>query len=214
MEGLGGTSGASHRGSHRRAHRGSSLRDPHSRRADAVEIDQIRRSAADLVGGLRSNLRNELLAKMVAGASISPDALAVELEPLAVAHHLHLQPARVDLSRLSIVAPWRLRRRGVETRFVIEDGRQEIDAKLASKIGLALRWFEEVKSGASIKAIAVRNGVTPDRVAQILRLAWLAPDSIDAVASGHQPERLTADAVFKSPHIPLWADQRSWAAGL
>ena len=115
---------------------------------------------------------------------------------------------------LSVVAPGRIRRRGGETRFVIGNTDREVDRNLASKIELALRWLEKVKAGMSIKAIAAREGLTQDRVAQMLRLAWLDPTIVEATASGRQPERLTADAIFKSPHISLWREQRVWADDL
>ena len=180
----------------------------------AAEIGRIRQAAADVVDQLRSESGNELLAKIVAGASISSDALAMELQPQAIAQLLQQPTDRINPSSLSIVAPWRIRRRGVETRFVIGDEGPEVDQNLASKIELALRWFEEVKVGASIKAIAAREGLTQDRIAQMLRLAWLDPAIVEATVSGRQPERLTADAIFKAPHIAFWGEQRAWADGL
>ena len=74
-----------------------------------------------------------------------------------------------------MVAHWRIGRRGAETRFILGDDRSEIDKNLASKIGPAMRWFEEVKAGISIKAIADREGVTRQRVGQFLRL--VLPDA-------------------------------------
>ena len=180
----------------------------------AAEIERIRQAAAEFVGRLRSEARNELLTKIVAGGSISSDALAIELHPQAIAQLLQQPSDRINPSSLSIVAPWRIRRRGVETRFVIGGESREVDLNLSSKIELALRWFEEVKAGMSIKAIATREGVTQDRIAQMLRLAWLDPTIVEAAASGRQPERLTADAIFKSPHIALWREQRAWADSL
>ena len=38
-----------------------------------------------------------------------------------------------------------------------------------------MRWFEQVKTGVSIKVIAVREGVTRQRVGQVLRLACWIP---------------------------------------
>ncbi|MFV0474002.1 MAG: recombinase family protein, partial [Pikeienuella sp.] len=182
----------------------------------AAEIERIRNVSVENVATLRSAGRNGLLARIVAGGSISADALAIELNPGAIGDALRLPADRINPARLAIVAPWRIRRRGVETRFVIGGGREEtmIDRNLAAKIALALRWLEEVKAGASIKAIAARENLTPDRIVLMLRLAWLDPGIVEAVASGRQPEQLTADAIFKSPHVALWREQRLWADGL
>lgn len=180
----------------------------------AVEIDRVRRAAAQLADDLRGERRNALLAQLIAGGSISQDAIAIELAPDVLANLLEIDVARIDPSRLSIIAPIQMRRRGVETRIVIGDATLEADRNLISKIGEGLRWFEEINAGVSIKDIATRNEITSDRVAQVLRLAWLAPAIVDAIASGAQPERLTANAIFKSPHISLWSEQHAWAERL
>ena len=94
---------------------------------------------------------------------------------VAFARLIDVSSDRINLTSFSVFAPWRIRRRGVETRFVIGDAGVEIDQNLASKIGLAMRWLDEVKAGASIKAIAAREGVTRQRVGQVLRLACWIP---------------------------------------
>lgn len=180
----------------------------------AIEVDQIRRSAKEVVDGLRNESRSDLLAQLVTGSSISPDALAVELNVNTVSSLLKIPAARIDTSRLSIVMPWSIRRRGVETSFVIEGAKQEIDQNLIARISQALRWFAEIKAGATINGIAKRESLTPDCVAQIMRLAWLAPDVISDIASSSQPAGLTANAIFKSGHIALWTRQRAWASAL
>ncbi len=152
--------------------------------------------------------------QLVTGGSISPDALAVELNAEAVSSLLKIPAARIDASRLAIVMPWSIRRRGVETSFVIGGAKQEVDQNLIARISLALRWFAEIKTGATINGIAKRENLTPDRVAQIMRLAWLAPDIISDITSGCQPFGLTANAIFKSGHIALWTRQRAWASAL
>ena len=180
----------------------------------AAEIERIRQAATVICASLRGERRNEALAKIVSGGSISLDALAIELRPEAISQVSQLPIDRINLQSLAIAAPWRIRWRGVETRFVIGNDCREIDQNLASKIGLAMRWFEEVKAGVSVKAITDREGLTRDRVSQILRLAWLDPGIVDEVVSGRQPERLTADAIFKSQHIVLWREQRDWVDDL
>ena len=99
-------------------------------------------------------------------------------------------------------------------RFATGDDSREIDRSLASKIDLAMRWFGEVKTGVSIKASAEPEGLTRDRVSPMLRLGRLDPKIVDAISSGCQPDRLTSDAIFKSPHIALWSELQVWGDGL
>lgn len=180
----------------------------------AAEIEKIRSAATNICADLRSERRNALLAEIVAGGSISTEAPALELRSEAIAQWLQLPSDRINSSNLSIVAPWRIRRRGMETRFILGDDTGELDQNFASKIGLAMRWFEEVKAGVSIKAISDREGLSSGRLTRMLRLAWLDPFLVEAVVSRRQPERLTVDAIFKSPQIAHWPDQRAWADGL
>ncbi|QIE55655.1 hypothetical protein G5B40_09460 [Pikeienuella piscinae] len=180
----------------------------------AVEIERVRRSAAKLAEGLRGERRNALLAQVIAGGSISPDAIAIELASNVLASLLEIDVARIDPSHLSIIAHIQIRRRGVETRIVIGDAPPDIDRNLITKIGEALRWFEEVKAGASIQDIAGRERVTRQRVGQVLRLAFLAPGLVDDALAGMQPLELTTDRIVKAPHMELWKGQRAWAANL
>ena len=180
----------------------------------AVEVDQIGRSAKEVVNGLKGEGRNDLLAQLVAGGSISPDALAVELNVEAVSSLLKIPAARIDTSRLAIVMPWSIRRRGVETSFVIGGAKRENDRNLIARISLGNRWFGEIKTGASISGIASREGVTRQRVGQVLKLAFLSPVLIDDAINGRQPSDLTVDRIIKAPHLELWANQQVWASRL
>lgn len=110
--------------------------------------------------------------------------------------------------------PCHLRHRGVEMRILLGDAKPEADQNLVQKIALGVDWFARIKAGAPIKTIAKTSGTSPDRVAQIMRLTWLSPDLVEKIIAGNQPDRLTANAILKSPHIELWSEQRTWAANL
>ena len=59
--------------------------------------------------------------------------------------------------------------------------------------------------------IARAEGVSAAYIYATLRLAWLAPDIIEAMVNGRQPSRLTATELFRlSGHLPLsWQQQRA-----
>jgi hypothetical protein len=62
---------------------------------------------------------------------------------------------------------------------------------------------------ASIDALAKREGVSPSLVTRIVRLAFLAPDIVDAILKGQQPPGLTARELMNGPAPPLaWREQR------
>jgi hypothetical protein len=82
------------------------------------------------------------------------------------------------------------------------------DAALLKAIARAHRWFEELVSGRTISlaAIASREGVTDRYVARLIRLAFLAPKIVEAIA-----ERGELADLKLTPHVDLpldWMTQR------
>ena len=60
---------------------------------------------------------------------------------------------------------------------------------------------------SSIQTIAEAEGVTPRYVGRILRLAFLAPDIVEAILDGSQPGELELERLMKG--IPIgWNEQR------
>ena len=75
-----------------------------------------------------------------------------------------------------------------------------------------VNWLEcflhsgEVKS---LTAIATREGVNYRFVGKIIRLAFLAPEIVEAVAEGTQPPELSTELLTKRLRLPLdWSDQK------
>ena len=101
-----------------------------------------------------------------------------------------------------------------EMRLVIPPGHaKEIqprpNAALIKALGRAHAWKTKLLSGdaSSIRAIASYEGVNERYVAHLLRLAFLAPDIVEAVLDGYQPADLGLERLLKG--IPLiWEDQR------
>ena len=105
----------------------------------------------------------------------------------------------------------RMKRQGVEMRLII-GGRdappRKPDAALLKAIARAHRWFEELISAraTSLAAIASREGVTDRYVARLIRLAFLAPKIVEAIA-----ERGELADLKLTPHVDLpldWTTQK------
>lgn len=82
------------------------------------------------------------------------------------------------------------------------------DAALLKAIARAHRWFEELVSGraTSLAEIACRQGVTDRYVARLIRLAFLAPEIVEAIA-----ERGESADLKLTPHVDLplnWTTQK------
>ncbi len=102
--------------------------------------------------------------------------------------------------------PMRVKRRGVEMRLVIEGDRaspQRADPALLRVIARGHRWFDDLVSGraASTVEIAKREKLGERHVRRLIRLAFLSPRIVEAIAEGRQPAELNAEILkhFKLP---------------
>jgi site-specific DNA recombinase len=64
-------------------------------------------------------------------------------------------------------------------------------------------------NGASLAAIARREGLTGSYVTRIVRLSFLSPDITRAILDGRHPPDLTAAKLTRMPRLPLdWSQQK------
>jgi hypothetical protein len=120
-------------------------------------------------------------------------------------------------ARISHTVPTAMRRRGVESRLVIEDDRKGsgtsgLDPALVKAIARGRQWFEDLVSSraGSLVEIAKAEGVTDRYVARLLPLAFLAPDIVTSVLAGTQPVDLTTEMLTRRANLPLdWEEQRA-----
>src|ERR1035437_3220620 len=86
------------------------------------------------------------------------------------------------------------------------------DMVLLKTIARAHRWFDQLLSGEvkSLTAVATREGLNYRFVGKIIRLAFLAPEIVEAVAQGRQPPELSTELLTKRLRLPLdWSHQKS-----
>ncbi|CAA7626475.1 hypothetical protein [Magnetospirillum sp. SS-4] len=108
------------------------------------------------------------------------------------------------------------RRIGGRKRIVLPDGslynpetRVPVDSPIVRSLARAFRWRRLLESGrhASINELAKAERVDRAFASRVLRLTLLAPDIVEAILAGRQPEKLTVRALLEP--IPVeWAEQR------
>lgn len=82
-------------------------------------------------------------------------------------------------------------------------------ASILKAIAQAFRWKEMIDKGeiSSMKELATQHRVNESYAARIFRLTLLAPDIIEALLNGTQPQKLTLNDLLKP--IPYdWNEQR------
>jgi site-specific DNA recombinase len=118
-----------------------------------------------------------------------------------------------DLIRLEFAA--KLRRRGLEVRLVVSPESQEATPSRQSQallkaIARACDWREQLIGGQAqgLRSIAKQAGLDETYVRRIFSYAFLAPDIVETILNGRQPEDLTLERL-RTGKLPMsWAEQR------
>jgi site-specific DNA recombinase len=119
----------------------------------------------------------------------------------------------VDLNIIRDV-PMRMKRRGIETRLVINGtGPARVDQTLLKTIVRAHKWFNDLATGRvqNMAEIVSREGVDKSYVSRVVNLAFLAPDIIESILAGQQPADFSAEKLIRRTHLPIdWEQQRQF----
>lgn len=116
---------------------------------------------------------------------------------------------------VSVRIPMKIRKRGgrkeIQAPSGLEDAVDRSCRGNAFSIALARAhcWLEMLDSGdySSIREMARSLGLCPTYVTRVLRYTLLAPDIIEAVLNGNEPESFTQGKLIGA--IPAkWAEQR------
>lgn len=143
---------------------------------------------------MRIGLKRSGLSRLVAGAG--PD-----------------EPAHAE-GIIDVTVPIELRRRGVEAKLVMRAVESDVavpDPYLTTLLARAHLWLQKLSAGEkdTILEIAEHNGIGTSDVGRNVKLAFLAPDIVEAIFTGRQPVALTARRLRQIGTLPLeWQRQR------
>ena len=122
----------------------------------------------------------------------------------------------------TVFVPMTFRRIGGRKRIVLPDGslynpegRVAIDSPLVRALARAFRWRRMLETArhASINELAKAEQVDRAFASRILRLTLLAPDIVEAILAGRQPEKLTVRTLLE-PFPVDWVEQRRMFLGI
>lgn len=116
-------------------------------------------------------------------------------------------------STIDINVPIKMKRRGIEMKMVLGDQKASgvPDPSLVRLVVQARDWWGRLLAGevATAAEIARSEGLTRSHVSRVIRLAFLAPDIVQAILDGNSPPDLTAERLLKRTDLPLdWVKQR------
>ncbi|MEO0883012.1 MAG: hypothetical protein AAFY34_09775 [Pseudomonadota bacterium] len=124
--------------------------------------------------------------------------------------HLELtMAAPFDQATLMITAPYTFRRRGVETRLLLQTSTErDPDPVLAKRILRAMNWVDQIKSGVLASEVAAHESVSSEYISHNLHFGFLSPQILDAVLTGRLPPHLSTKAITRMRGFPTeWSAQ-------
>jgi hypothetical protein len=88
-------------------------------------------------------------------------------------------------------------------------GATAANTTLVKALARAFRWRRMLESGrvATINELAAAEKINSSYVSRVLRLTLLAPDIVEAILDGRQPERMTLPALME-PFPVEWGEQK------
>lgn len=87
------------------------------------------------------------------------------------------------------------------------------DTTLVKALARAFRWRRMMEAGryATIDELAAAEKINSSYVSRLLRLTLLAPDIVEAILNGRQPDGMTLPGLMKGFSVE-WSMQHEWAA--
>jgi len=186
-------------------------------RPDFVAALMLDVSAAE-IPGITTKLKSVQGAKhclaFVARVDVKPGQLNVHLSSDEIAELVGCKSDRIYPITLLFESPFRIRRRGFELKLYLGDAPAEVDRTPVQNTVKAQRWMAMNLSGKTFTEIADAEGTSKRRVQDVVDLAMLASDVLDAIASGEQPDNMTSDYLIKSGVAASWSEQHEQFAKL
>ncbi len=181
---------------------------------DASRLPSIFKAAEAWIQRLRSELEAAPeLVRLIERVGLKQEGIQVSIK-LPIPPSEERDALAMNELALARFVPMRMKRRGVEMRLIIDGDAgpaARIDPPLLKAISRAYRWSNDLVSGRarSIAEIARREHLTARHVRRVMRLAFLAPRIVEAIAEGHQPADLTTLTMTQRIDLPpLWSAQQ------
>ncbi len=117
---------------------------------------------------------------------------------------------------ITVEVPFKIRKRGGRKQIITTDGvpvlvptRARIDSAFVKALARAFRWRKLLETGVygTIGELARSERINPSYVSRVLRLTLLAPEIVEAVLDGRQPEDVTLATAMAGVPV-VWAEQR------
>ncbi|MFT5438149.1 MAG: site-specific DNA recombinase [Alphaproteobacteria bacterium] len=193
---------------------------------DVNDCAEIITRAADLArswAGLAAAGKRAILSALVDRVDLLRDTLEIRILPDRLPSiledgwvpHDRIRSGNESQPTITLTVAARLKRAGMETRLLIDGAgggaRNKPDHSLCRVLAQAHRYHAMVmrNGGKTMAELAAEAGVGGSYFSRILRLSFLAPESVKAILRDRHPVELTAKRLVNEIQLPMaWQDQQ------
>lgn len=192
--------------------------------AELDRLSVLGATAAKRLEGTPTQDREALVAALVIRIEVAPEALTIDLRPLELRRFLEWEGQGAFLGRpadwptsnaqynlevpVSVIAPERWPAFIVKPRDAASTSKPDKQLQILLRSARAAQALFDANRDLDLAGLARKFGRTPGYFSRLIRLNYLAPDIVAAIADGTQPEGLTRKSLAAA-HIPLdWSVQR------
>jgi DNA invertase Pin-like site-specific DNA recombinase len=172
----------------------------------AASAAELARKVRNLVERIRQG-GGTVLRELIASGRIAPGEISIVLDRHAIALALEVEADELAAEVLSIVAPFQIRRRGVETRIIAGEREPAPDQTLIQALAKAHRWMSDLKRGKPLSEIARLDGHSGSFIRLRAQLAFLSPRIQAAILDGAQPPDLSLEKIIRTGAPLDWSEQ-------
>ena len=123
---------------------------------------------------------------------------------------------------VTVNVPFVIRKRGGRKLVIMPDGveavpvpRARVDSALLKALARGFRWRKLLETGdiATIEDVAEAESINPSYVSRVLRMTLLAPEIVETIFAGRQPDGMTMARAMQP--FPLeWSQQSVVASSM
>ncbi|NNE24274.1 MAG: hypothetical protein HKN11_16870 [Rhizobiales bacterium] len=173
------------------------------------------KGCCDTLGSTDKSGKCDLLQTIIQRIGIAPGQVQIETDNRRRVGLLTGESVAHRTAATMLSGPLRIRKRGVESRLIINDDNAlgGKDSMLIETIARGHSWFEEIASSKSenVREIDKRERIDEGDVSRMMSFAFLAPDIVEAIVDGRHPVEPTAEQLKQSGSKPLpWPDRRRY----
>ena len=180
------------------------------------ELLQKTKAPEDFFTYLSQDSLRQILERLISRVIIYKDKLVIRLLPLGAlllekSQTADLQASEEHSGLAELVYHISFsRKRGHMKVIPAEESQTAVDETLLNALVKAHNWRDKLEnSDMSLRELARKEKVAHVYISKMMKLTYLAPDIIDAIIVGTQPQSLKISDLLKSPIPASWSEQRT-----